>query len=192
MRKNYISLVLCIAIFGGITSCKNSLNSKLEKEYSKTFADIIETDQGVFRGWVIDTTISSVINFENKKLSPLSEENGKVSFQKNIGDKDIMDINYLFVDNKLDGINTDFSIENTEKAVGLINNFKKFYTSKFGESGLNQGYLVWKQNKALADYSVLVELSSEDEFREYRKFHLNIYKQNGYKITTDTIKPILN
>jgi len=157
IRNTPKTLVFFILIFFVISSCKQD-KSSLAK-YGSVFENVVRFDQGVFRGFNLGDSITTIATKELSK--PFEEDINYLNYEYKIDSTTTFDVRYTFDERGLNEIESDIFINNNlSLAEETFNNFKKYFDEHYGKSETEGGYNVWSvKSEKYGD--IMIDLSSE-------------------------------
>lgn len=163
-RLPFLSLILILCF----TSC-------IQK---KEIQDIVKVSDSQFHGVNLGASPKEVMVAEQgNKLGEKSNGNTFISYEFELDGDEHYLVGYSFEEGKLYDIEADFFLDDPSRAEELFAQFKDFYTLKFGESHVEEGYTVWNSPNDTNQVTVsLVDQSAEQ--RKGGKLSLTIFKIN--------------
>lgn len=144
----------------------------------KEIQDIVKVPDSQFHGVNIGATPKEVMVAEQgNKLGEKSDGDTFISYEFELDEGEHYMVGYSFEEGKLYDIEADFFLEDAARAEELFAQFKDFYTLKYGESHVEEGYTVWNDKDKDKQVTVsLVDQSSEQ--KKGGKLSLTIFKIN--------------
>lgn len=164
--KNLVFVLL------GITLLATSCIRKKEIESIVRIAD--SQFHGVNLG---DTPKQVMVAEQGNKLGDKSNGESFISYEFDLGSGEHYFVGYSFDNGKLYDIQVDFFLKDAERADELFQQFKEFYTLKYADPHVQEGYTVWTDNEK--NKQVTVSLIDEStEFQNGGKLSLSIFNIN--------------
>lgn len=119
-------------------------SAELDK-YSDKFRRIAVTNDGVLRGFTFITDSAEIRRNETAQF--LSSNPKEISYTLELNEFEMADIIYHLKGNEIDTFELDLYLRNKESTDSLLQDFKTFYTEKYGNYS-NQGdsLLFWKDS----------------------------------------------
>jgi len=132
----------------------------------KEIESIVKVPDSQFHGVNLgDTPKQVMVAEQGNKLGDKSNGENFISYEFELEEGENYYVGYSFDQGKLYDIQVDFFLKTPDRAEELYSQFKDFYTLKFGQSHIEEGYTVWADKAK--DKQVTVSLI--DESTEYRK-----------------------
>lgn len=119
-------------------------SSELEK-YTDKFRKLIITEDGILRGFTFITDSSEIKKNENAQLFSSSPSGLQYTIEFN--ELEMADIIYHLKGNEIDTFEIDLYLKDKPSTDSLLQDFKKFYTAKYGSVETDSDSLVtWKDS----------------------------------------------
>ncbi len=143
------------------------------KGYSDLFGDVMQSDEGFFRGNSPGMRLPDVKKNETDSLGEedknflfyLSKKNEKINYS----------VEYNFNDEGLYQIRFDAFMNDEAGLKMMLDDFGKYYSQKFGKGEPVNGAICWKTKQGKKDITILLQDETED-YHHY-KFSLDIYNE---------------
>jgi hypothetical protein len=153
MWKFFTVIVFSLLVFVSCRESKKEVESvpstAIESSelagFSEKFKRIMVTEDGILRGFTFITDSSEIRRNESAQF--LSSSRDEITYTLEFNELEMADIIYHLKGNEIDTFEIDLYLKNKEATDTLLNDFKTFYTKKYGdfESG-GDSLFIWKDS----------------------------------------------
>ena len=155
-NRSYVFPFLMLMFFA-VSSCKQDTASVAK--YGYVFEHVVRSDDGLFRGFNLGDSISTVV--EKEPGTPIEEEKNYLYYEYKIDSAATFNVRYTFDERGLNEIESDiFVVNDTNLAEETFNKFKKYLDEHYDESKTERGYNVWSV-KSEKYGEVMIDLNNE-------------------------------
>ncbi|HYG39106.1 MAG TPA: hypothetical protein VD908_10815 [Cytophagales bacterium] len=152
--KRYLKLLfISIILITGCNDTKKETESVKETAiesseldmYSDKFRRLMVTEDGVLRGFTFITDSSEIKRNETAQF--LSTDPSEMTFTIEFNELEMADIIYHLKANEVDTFELDLYLKNKEATDSLVQDFRLFYTGKYGKfTTQGDSLLLWKDS----------------------------------------------
>ena len=167
MRSPIFSSVIIILF---LAACQGRLS-----KYGEEFAELMQENDGLFRGVNIGDTREQVVQAEGGEGAENTDQ--QLVYEGPVGEAGTYTIRYTFENDHLFEILVEASFEQTENGRKMLLGFRNYFNDQYGPYGKEAGYLVWKTPAGAVNQDVTIEMTDESEYTELKQWSLSIYHQ---------------
>lgn len=96
-------------------------------------------------------------------------------YDYNLGNDNAINVKYIFAGTSVRLIELNITMNSELQADSVANDFKKYYTGRYGEPLQQMGVYVWKAPTAMADSEAFIELKDESAEYGFGKVNITIF-----------------